>query len=144
MRFSNTIEIKRPPAEVFDYLATPENIPDWNHAISESERSPSGPIGIGTRIRQRRNLPRPAEDELEITELLPGRRLVLAGDVGPLHGTVSYVLEPTSDGTQLTNAAELDASGPMRLAAPLFTSRVRAAVADNLATLKRTLESRRA
>ncbi|MEX1296506.1 MAG: SRPBCC family protein [Candidatus Limnocylindrales bacterium] len=141
MRFSNTIDIKRPPEEVFDYLAAPENIPEWNYAISESERSPSGPIGIGTRIRQRRTLPRPAEEQLEVTELQPDRRLVLAGDVGPLHGTVSYELEPTSDGTQLTNDVELDASGPLRLAAPLFTGRVRAAVADNLATLKRTLES---
>ena len=144
MRFSNTIEIKRPPAEVFDYLATPENIPAWNYAISESQRSPSGPIGVGTRIRQRRTLPRPAEEQLEITELLPGRRLVLAGDVGPLHGTLSYVLEPTSDGTRLTNAAELEASGPLRLAAPLFAGRIRAAVADNLATLKGVIESGRA
>ena len=143
MRFSNTIEIKRPPAEVFDYLATPENIPDWNYAISESQRSPSGPIGVGTRIRQRRTLPRPAEEELEITELQPGRRLVLTGDVGPLRGTLSYVLEPTSDGTRLTNAAELEASGPLRLAAPLFAGRIRAAVADNLATLKGIIESGR-
>lgn len=144
MRFSDTIEIKRPPAEVFDYLATPENIPEWNHAIGDAERSPSGPIGIGTRIRQRRTLPRPTEEQLEITELRPGSRLVLAGDVGPLHGTISYVLRPTSDGTRLTNDAELDASGPLRLAAPLFAGRVRAAVADNLATLKGILESGRA
>jgi uncharacterized protein YndB with AHSA1/START domain len=143
MRFSNTIEIKRSPAEVFDYLATPENIPDWNYAISASQASPSGPIGVGTRIRQRRTLPRPAEEQLQVTELLPGRRLVLAGDVGPLHGTLSYVLQPTSDGTRLTNAAELEASGSLRLAAPLFAGRIRAAVAENLATLKRILESER-
>lgn len=144
MRFSNTIEIRRPPGEVFDYLATPENIPAWNVAISEAERSPAGPLGTRTRIRQQRTLPRPAEEELEVTELIPGRRLVLVGDVGPLHGTVSYVLEPSSGGTQLTNAAELEASGPLRLAAPLLTGRIRAAVADNLATLKGILESGRA
>lgn len=144
MRFSNTIEIRRPSDEVFDYLATPENIPQWNHAIAESERFPAGPIGIRSRIRQRRTAPRPAEEELEVTELMPGRRLVLAGDIGPLHGTVSYELESTSDGTRLTNDADLDASGPFRLAAPLVAGRVRAAVAENLATLKEILESGRA
>lgn len=143
MQFSNTIEIRRTPAEVFDYLATPENIPHWNDAITESGRSPSGPIHVGTRIHQRRSMPRPADEQLEVTELVPDRRLVLAGDIGPLHGTVAYALEPTSEGTRLTNAAELDASGPLRLAAPLLTGRIRSAVGENLATLKGILESGR-
>ena len=136
MRFSNTIEIRRPPDEVFDYVTTPENIPSWNYAIAESERSPAGPVRVGTRIHQRRTIPRPAEEELAVTELVPADRLVLVGDLGPFHGTISYTLEPTSEGTQLTNAAELDASGPLRLAAPLLAGRVRAAVAENLAELE--------
>ena len=55
--------------------------------------------------------PRPADEQLEVTELVPGRRLVLAGDLGPLHGTITYALEPTAGGTRLTNDAELEASG---------------------------------
>ena len=141
MRFSNTIEIRRSPDEVFDYLATPENIPHCNYAITESERFPVGPIRVGTRIRQRRTIPRPAEEELTVTELVPGNCFVLVGDLGPFHGTISYTLAPTPEGTQLTNAAELDASGPLRLAAPLVAGRVRAAVAENLAKLKGILES---
>jgi uncharacterized protein YndB with AHSA1/START domain len=143
MRFSNTIEIRRPPDEVYDYLATPENIPHWNYAISGSERSPAGPIRVGTRIRQRRTVPRPAEEQLAVTELVPGDRLVLVGDLGPFHGTISYALEPTPQGTRLVNVAELEASGPLRLAAPLVAGRVRAAVAENLAKLKGILESER-
>lgn len=143
MRFSNTIEIRRSPDEVFAYVATPENTPHWNYAITESERSPAGPIRVGTRIRQRRTIPRPAEEELAVTELVPGDRLVLVGDLGPFHGTISYTLAPTSEGTRLTNAAELDASGPLRLAAPLVAGRVRAAVAENLVKLKEILESGR-
>jgi uncharacterized protein YndB with AHSA1/START domain len=141
MRFSNTIEIRRPPDEVFAYLATPENIPRWNYAISESHRVPSGPLRVSSRIRQQRTIPRPTEEQLEVTELVPGRRLVLAGDLGPLHGTISYALEPTSSGTRLTNAADLEASGAMRLAAPLAAGRVRDAVAENLTVLRDILES---
>lgn len=141
MHFSNTIEIRRPPSAVFDYLAAPENIPHWNYAISDSERSPAGPVRVGTRIRQHRTVPRPAEEQLAVTELVPGDRLVLVGDLGPFHGTVSYELEPTPEGTQLVNVAELEASGPLRLVSPLVAGRVRAAVAENLAKLKGILES---
>ena len=143
MRFSNTIEIQRPPGEVFDYLATPENIPRWNYAISESRREPAGPVRVSTRIHQHRTIPRPADEQLEVTELVPGRRLVLTGNLGPLHGTITYAVEPTAGGTRLTNDAELEASGALRLAAPLAAGRVREAVADNLATLKAVLESGR-
>jgi uncharacterized protein YndB with AHSA1/START domain len=141
MRFSNTIEIRRPPDEVFDYLATPENIPRWNDAISESRRVPTGPVRVSTRIQQHRTIPRAADEELEVAELVPGRRLVLVGDLGPLRGTITYELEPTAGGTRLTNDAELEARGALRLAAPLATGRVRDAVATNLATLKSILES---
>lgn len=141
MRFSNTIEIRRPPEVVFEYLATPENIPSWNYAIAASRRSPSGPIRVGSRILQHRTVPRPADEQLEVSELAPSRRLVLVGDLGPLRGTIAYALEPTPDGTRLTNAAELEARGALRLAAPLATGRVRAAVAENLVKLKGILEA---
>jgi len=141
MRFSNAIEIRRPPDEVFSFLATPERIPSWNYAIAEAHRRPEGALAVGTRIRQRRTLPRPEWEELEITELVPGRRLVLAGDLGPLRGTLAYDVEPTPDGTRLTNTANLEAHGALRLAAPLATGRVRSAVAQNLTALKQMLEA---
>jgi hypothetical protein len=49
---------------------------------------------------------------------------------------------PVGVGTQLTNLVDLEpASGAARLLAPLATSRVKAAVAANLNTLKKTLEA---
>jgi len=141
MRFSNTVEIRRSPAEVFDFLATPENIPTWNHAIVESRGAPLGPMRVGTRIEQRRTQPSPGREQLEVVELAPARTLVLEGDLGPFHGTISYRLEPVPGGTRLTNDADLDASGPLRLVAPLAEGRVRASVAENLEVLKRTLEA---
>jgi uncharacterized protein YndB with AHSA1/START domain len=140
MRFSNTVEIRRSPAEVFSFLATPENIPTWNHAIVESRAEPRGPMRVGTLIEQRRTQPRPAREQLEVVELTDERLLVLEGDLGPLHGTISYRLEPIDIGTRLTNDADLAASGPLRLVAPLAEGRVRDSVAANLQALRRTLE----
>jgi uncharacterized protein YndB with AHSA1/START domain len=140
MRFSNTVEIRRSPAEVFRFLATPENIPTWNHAIAESRAEPQGPVRVGTLIEQRRTQPRHAWEQLEVVELTDERLLVLEGDLGPLHGTVSYRLEPIDGGTRLINDADLAASGPLRFVAPLAEGRVRDSVAANLEVLRRTLE----
>jgi carbon monoxide dehydrogenase subunit G len=141
MRFSNSIYIQRPRAEVFAFLATPENLPRWNHAIDAARLVTPEPLGVGSRIEQHRTEPRPATEELEVTEFSADRRLGLRGDLGPLHGVITYDLETADEGTHLTNAADLDASGPFRLVAPLASSRIRDAVADNLRTLKNLLEA---
>jgi hypothetical protein len=55
------------------------------------------------------------------------------------------LLEPIGDATRLTNAAELEPSSTVsRFLAPLAASRVKAAVASNLETLKVILEAIRA
>ncbi len=57
MRFTNTITIDRPPAEVFAFLAQFENVPRWNYAISETRKISRGPVGVGSRYVQARTLP---------------------------------------------------------------------------------------
>jgi hypothetical protein len=44
--------------------------------------------------------------------------------------------------TKLTNAADLEASGLMKLAAPIAVGRIRNAVAENLGVLKGILEAK--
>lgn len=141
MHFTNTVVIDRPPAEVFAYLADPENIPAWNYAIAESHAVDPGPIHVGTVIRQRRTLPRPADEELVVAEFDPDRLLTLRGDLGPLHGTISYQLEPVGSGTRLINEADMAARGPLAIVAGLAAGRVGSAVAANLDALKRILEA---
>ena len=64
MRFSNSVIIRRQPSDVFAFLADPENIPKWNHAIAITRRITPGPVRVGTRFRQVRTIPRRAEEEL--------------------------------------------------------------------------------
>ena len=61
MQFANTITIARRPAEVFAYLAHFENVPRWNYAISDTRKTSSGPVGVGSRHRQTRTLPTRSE-----------------------------------------------------------------------------------
>jgi uncharacterized membrane protein len=141
MKFTNVVTINRPRAEVFAYLARFENIPLWNYAISETRQLTSGQVGVGTRYRQLRTLPSRSEEEFEVVEFEPDRRLSLDGDLALFHGRVSYDLEAAGESTTLTNSMDLQASGAMNLVAQLATRRVQSAVAENLGVLKALLEN---
>ena len=76
-----------------------------------------------------------------MTVFEPARRLAMHGQIGPFRATISYGLEATAEGTRLVNNVELDASQAMlRVAAPLATPRIKAAVAQNLGQLRLVLE----
>jgi uncharacterized protein YndB with AHSA1/START domain len=141
MKFENSVTIRRPPSEVFTFVADPANIPKWNYAIVSARQVSPGLVGVGTRIQQTRSIPRPSTEELVVTEFVPERRMVLQGDIGPLSGTLTYQIDEVADGSRLTNAADLSGRGPMGLLAPLAITRVRDAVAANLNTLRDLLES---
>ncbi|MFJ1457877.1 SRPBCC family protein [Nocardia sp. N2S4-5] len=139
--FENTLTINRPIADVFDYLAHFENVPVWNYAITETTQTSDGPVGVGTRYRQTRSIPEPATEEFEVSEFQPLRRLQVRGQIGPFPAVVSYDLESIPTGTRLRNTVELELRGPLRLAGPVVTVKVKSAVAANLDTLRKLLEA---
>jgi uncharacterized protein YndB with AHSA1/START domain len=139
--FANTVVIHRSPHDVFQFLAEFENVPKWNYAIVETRKTSQGPVGVGTTYRQVRSIPARAHEDFEITAFEPDRHLAIRGTLGPFEGTLSYILEPVGEGTRLTNAADLEGHGIMRVAAPLAARRIREAVATNLGKLKGLLEA---
>jgi len=140
MRFTNTITIRRPPDEVFAYLADLENLPRWNYAIAQTRKLTPGPVGVGSRYHQIRTVPAHREEDLEVVELEPGHRLTVRGTLNTLPARLSYTLDPVGDTTVLTNEVVLAASGRFALVAPLASRQVRAAVAANLDELREILE----
>jgi uncharacterized protein YndB with AHSA1/START domain len=140
MRFANSVTIRRSPRDVFDFLAAFENVPKWNYAIVETRKTTDGPVRVGTTYRQLRSLPARSEETFQVTEFDPDRRLAIRGDLGPFEATLAYDLEPVEEGTRLTNTADLEAHGVLKVAAPIAGGRVRQAVAVNLDKLKEVLE----
>jgi uncharacterized protein YndB with AHSA1/START domain len=139
--FENTVTIQRPAEEVFAFLADFENIPTWNYAIDETRKISAGPVGVGTRYRQTRSVPSRSVEGFEVTVFEPARRLAMHGQIGPFRATISYELEARAGETRLVNSVQLEASQTvLRLAAPLATPRIKAAVARNLGELRLILE----
>jgi uncharacterized protein YndB with AHSA1/START domain len=142
--FQNTVTIARPADEVFAFLADFRNIPAWNYAIARTVQTSPGPPGVGATYRQTRTVPRSSEEGFEITDFAPPSRLAVTGQIGPFNASSSYLLEPTADGTRLTNNVELEPSSALlRPIGPLAVPAVKAAVARNLSTLKQLLEGTR-
>jgi hypothetical protein len=103
-----------------------------------------GPPGVGATYRQSRTGPRRSEEAFEVTDFAPPSRLAIKGQIGPFNASSSYLLEPTADGTRLTNDVELQPSSALlRPFGPLAIPRVKAAVARNLGALKQLLEGTR-
>jgi hypothetical protein len=142
MELSNTITIERSPHDVFVFVSDMENVPKWNYAIVETRRISDGRVRVGTTYRQVRSLPSRSEETLQVIELDPDRRFAVHGGLGPFEGTLTYEFEEIGGSTRLTNRADLEARGIMKLAAPIVSGRVREAFAANLGTLKQLLEGK--
>ncbi|MDQ2935598.1 MAG: SRPBCC family protein [Chloroflexota bacterium] len=141
IRFSNTVDIARQPAEVFAYLADLEHTPAWNGAISSTRKLSPGPVDVGTRYQQTRSVPRPGVEMLEVTGFEPDRRIEVVGNLGPFRAHLTYELSPKASGTRLTNSVELDPTGVISMIGGLFSGRIRASVAENLGVLRILLEA---
>jgi uncharacterized protein YndB with AHSA1/START domain len=140
MKFTNTIRIDRRPAEVFAYLTDLENLPRWNYAISETRKITAGPVHVGSRYRQRRTIPVPGEETLEVTEFEPDHTLTISGSLASLPARISYTLHPDGNATTLVNTVALRSPRALDLLAPVAARRIKSAVAANLDVLRRTLE----
>ena len=139
IRFDNTIDIARDPDEVYAYLADLEHTPEWNWAITSTQKVTPGPVGIGTRYRQTRSVPRPAVEFIEISGLDPGRSIEIAGVLGPFQARLTYELWPSPVGTRLVNRVELSPPVPLGPVGGLLGTRVRSSVSENLEVLRQRL-----
>src|SRR5688572_26455387 len=91
--------IKRPPGEVAEYAANPENAPAWYVNIKSVEWKTPPPVAVGSRVAFVADfLGRRLSYTYEIVELRAGERLVMRTAEGPFPMETTYLWEPTPDG----------------------------------------------
>jgi uncharacterized protein YndB with AHSA1/START domain len=120
MRVTETFMVNRPPEVVFDYVADPANLADWQTAITSVEQLTDGPPGLGTRVRERAKPPGGSEFEqvVEFTEFTRPQRLHVHIVEGPYPVDGTWSFEPSDGGTRVRFAAEGRLRGAMRLLEP--------------------------
>ena len=142
MRYELAVEIARPPAEVWAYLADPSHLPDWQEDVEEVRDAPGGPLGAGATFTEVRSfLGKRAESTLEVTAADPGRELSLRTVSGPVQVSISHRLEPAGDGTLVFVEAEADAGKLLGLGGPLLRKAAERRARSDFERLKALLEA---
>jgi uncharacterized protein YndB with AHSA1/START domain len=138
--------IARPVAQVAAFAGDPMNAPKWYVNIkSATWKSDPPSVELGSRIAFVAHfLGKRIEYTYEITELVPGEKLVMRTAEGPFPMETTYTWSPADapDGksTRMTLRNRGEPKGFATLMAPLMSSAMRKATQKDLAKLKSLLE----
>lgn len=138
----NEIVIERAVSEVAEYAGHPDNAPLWYVNIESVEWKTPPPAQIGSRVAFVAHfLGKRLAYTYEITELVPGERLVMRTAEGPFPMETTYTWAATPDGhTHMTLRNRGEPSGFSRVFAPFMAGAMRRANRRDLLELKEILE----
>lgn len=136
--------IERPRADVSSYAGDPTNAPHWYSNIDSVSWKTEPPIRVGSRMAfVARFLGRRLEYTYEITELVPGERLVMRTSEGPFAMETTYAWQDAGPGrTRMTLRNRGEPQGFATMAARVMAGAMRRANVKDLARLKQVLERR--
>ena len=142
IRFETQQMIARPAEEVWTYAADILRHPEWM-GVADAHILAGQGTDVGARGRERLLFgPFRWDVEIEVTEAVPGRRIVwrsVAG--GPFRGDVTLDLEPVGPrSTRATYRAGIQPHGLWWLLAPVVAMEGKAGQARELQRLKKRVE----
>ena len=141
----SSVEIARPPEEVFRYVTDTSRLPEWQESAVEARQEGSGPPTVGSRSVVTRRVGRGERRmTMELTEYSPPRSWGGRGIDGPVRGIFNGTVEPLDDSTRSRVTIELDFEGHGigKLLVPLVVRRqVQREMPRNMQALKARLES---
>ena len=117
----HSIEINRPAEEVFAYLDQVDRHNEWQAQLVSTSVETDGPIRVGTRVVERRNVPGGTRDfPYEITEHDPPRQASFRGTAGLIRPVGTYTVDPTGESSSRMNVElAFEGHGIGKLFAPL-------------------------
>ena len=141
---THSIEINRRQEDVFAYLDEVERHGEWQNQITSAKKVTDGPVGVGTRVAEKRKIGgREQDTDYEITEHDPPRRSTFKGITGPVRPVGIVTVEPAGDGSSSRVTVEFDLVGHGfgKLIAPLARRQARKDIPATQKALKERLES---
>ena len=105
-----SVEIPRPPAEVFPWLFEEDKVPQWTTGLEHYERLDSGPLARGARFQQKLEVSgQRFTVEMEVTEYGPPHSAASSFEIRGVDVVTRYTLADGGGTTTLTQS--VDASG---------------------------------
>jgi carbon monoxide dehydrogenase subunit G len=139
--FSHSIDVPKPPAEVFPWLLEQDKVPRWTSDLASYEQS--GPLGQGAKVRQVLSMGgNHITLELEVTGYDPPRSAESRFSTNGVEVVNTYTVEPAGEGSRVTQ--ELDAkaaSFTARILIPVVQGRLQKKLTDDLEKLREVLET---
>ncbi|HUS01573.1 MAG TPA: SRPBCC family protein [Chitinophagaceae bacterium] len=138
------IIIAAPKEKVSAYAADPGNAPGWYKNIRSAEWKTPKPLSIGSQIAfKAKFLGRELSYTYEITEFIPGEKLVMRTAEGPFPMETTYQWEAIdNDTTRMTLRNRGKPSGFSKLFAPFMALAMRRANKKDLKLIKSILENK--
>ncbi len=143
MRVEESVEIDRPMEEVYEYVANPENLPEWAGIVIETRKGTPGPLLEGSIFTSvGKFLGRRIESPFEVTAHEFPRFHSHKSTGGPFPTEWTLTFEEVAGGTRYTQVAEGEPGGFFGLAGPLLERVGRRQFRTDLENLKDLLEAR--
>jgi uncharacterized protein YndB with AHSA1/START domain len=141
---NESVEINKPPEEVFAYLDEVERHGEWQQDIVGVQRVTEGPLRQGSRVRETRHVPGGNRSmTYEVTEHDPPRQSSFRVLDGPIRAVGTISVEPAGDGTKSRVTIAMDFEGHGiggKLLLPVARNQARKRVPEGQAKMKEILE----
>jgi uncharacterized protein YndB with AHSA1/START domain len=118
----STVDIARPPGEVFAYVTDPTRFPEWQRDVVQVQMDSGEPGKLGSRFRTTRRIGRSTRTMTqEVTEVNAPHTWMVRGLDGPIRPNASVTVEPLKggQGSRVTFALTFDGRGMGAVLAPM-------------------------
>jgi uncharacterized protein YndB with AHSA1/START domain len=140
----SSIEIARPPDEVFSYVTDPSRFAEWQNDVVSVRMEGDRPPGVGSRFTTTRRIGG-AERTMtqEITEISPPRSWAAHGVDGPIRPAATITIDPVNDGarSRVTFALDFEGHGIGKPLLPVVRRQALKVAPTSYRNLKERLES---
>jgi uncharacterized protein YndB with AHSA1/START domain len=146
MAISTSIEVNRPPGEVFAYVTDPRQFSEWQEGVIDGHAGTDAPLSVGDQcvtVRRVGFAKRAVTSRL--THIDPPHTWSLQGVDGPIRAALNVIVEPLDNDQRSLVTIEIDfvGHGVGRLIVPVAVRpQARKEMPENLRRLKQRLEAR--
>ena len=144
INFDLSTYIYRPLAQVFRFIATPENDFQWQYGTLTSSQISKGEIGIGALFRAVSHfMGQRIESVYEVTEFEPNKRYGFESRSGPLDSQTLYTFEVNKGSTKIHVSTMVSPGDLLKSNDLMVAKKIKKQYKENLALLKGVLEADR-